>query len=228
VGAALATVASPLVIDLGYGATAVTTVELAGRLAARFPAVRVLGLEIDRERVELARPAADPPRLDFARGGFELAGRRPQLVRAMNVLRQYDEGAALHAWDIMRRGLAPGGVLVEGTCDELGRVGSWVQLDGSGPRTLTLACAPAHLDHPRTLAERLPKALIHHNVPGQPIHDLLTDLGRAWDAAAPLAVFSPRQRWAAAVAAIASRWRVRPRRHRHGELTLPWRLVAPA
>ncbi len=46
----------------------------------------------------LARPYADPPGLDFRRGGFELAGLRPVLVRAMNVLRQYDESEVDGAW----------------------------------------------------------------------------------------------------------------------------------
>ncbi len=57
------TIAAPWVVDLGYG---VTTVELAGRLRHRFPAVRVLGLEIDAERVAAGLARADPPRLKFA------------------------------------------------------------------------------------------------------------------------------------------------------------------
>jgi hypothetical protein len=228
VATALESAPSPLVIDLGYGASPVTTVELRARLADRFSGVRVLGLEIDPERVAAALPVAAPPALDFGRGGFELAGRRPQLVRAMNVLRQYDEPAASEAWDVMCERLGPGGVLVEGTCDELGRVGSWVLLDASGPRTLTLACSPLHLDHPRTLAERLPKALIHRNVPGERIYDLLTDLGHAWDAAAPLVPFGPRQRWTAAVADVSRRWQVPVRRELPpGEITVPWSLVSP-
>ena len=36
----------------------------------------------------------DPPRVDFRVGGFELAGLQPVLVRAFNVLRQYDEESA--------------------------------------------------------------------------------------------------------------------------------------
>ena len=54
VGAALGTTADPLVIDLGFGASAVTTVELEHRLRRRNPGVRVLGLEIDQERVAAA------------------------------------------------------------------------------------------------------------------------------------------------------------------------------
>ena len=147
----------------------------------------------------------------------------------MNVLRQYDEGAALQAWQRLCAGLGPGGVLVEGTCDEVGRLGSWVLLGSAGPVSLTLSCPLAHLDHPQSLAERLPKALIHHNVPGQPVHRLLTELGSAWNGAAPLAVFSARQRWMAACASVAAGWPVlcTPRRHRFGELTVAWPTVAP-
>lgn len=227
-GPALRATPTPaLVIDLGYGARPVTTVELAGRLRRVRPDVRVLGLEIDPERVAAAQSAADPPGLTFARGGFECAGHRPDLVRAANVLRQYDEPAALEAWDTLRSRLAPGGLLVEGTCDELGRLGAWVLLDADGPRSLTFAARTENLDRPGTLAERLPKALIHHNVEGQPVHRLLRDLDRAWDAAAPLAVFGPRQRWTAAVRALATDWPVDTGRADHGEFDVDWAAVAP-
>ena len=49
--------AVPLVIDLGYGASPVTAVELLARLRRHRPDVEVLGLEIDPERVVAARPA---------------------------------------------------------------------------------------------------------------------------------------------------------------------------
>ena len=60
-------------------------------------------------------------------------------------------------------------------------------------------------------------------------HALIAELGRAWDAAAPLAVFSAGQRWAAAVAALGSSWPVlsSPRRHRFGEITVGWSAVRP-
>jgi hypothetical protein len=226
-GSSLRGTADPLVIDLGYGATPVTAVELATRLRRVREDVRVLGLEIDQDRVASAEPAAEPPWLSFARGGFEFAGRRPALARAANVLRQYDEAAAAQAWVTMRAGLAPGGHLVEGTCDELGRRGCWVLLDRDGPRTLTLACRVQSIDRPSELAERLPKALIHHNVPGEPVHALLHDFDAAWAAAAPLSPFGPRQRWIAACTALESRWPVRNDRARHGELTVEWTAVAP-
>lgn len=226
-GARLRAAPDPLVIDLGYGATPVTAVELAGRLARVRPDVRVLGLEIDPERVTAAAYAADPPRLSFARGGFELAGTHPALVRVANVLRQYDEAAAAEAWATLRTGLAPGGVIVEGTCDEIGRRACWVLIGEDGPVSLTLACRVDSIERPGDLAERLPKALIHHNVEGEAIHALLRDFDAAWAAAAPLATFGARQRWSAACAALAARWPVDHTRSRHGELTVAWEAVAP-
>jgi hypothetical protein len=128
----------------------------------------------------------------------------------------------------MRQGLTPGGVLVEGTCDELGRLGGWVLLDGSGPRSLTFAARVAGIARPSDLAARLPKALIHRNVPGEPIHALLVDFDAAWAAAAPASAFGSRQRWIAACAGLAERgWPVDTSRAGHGEITVPWSAVAP-
>jgi hypothetical protein len=222
--------ARPLVVDLGYGASAVTTLELVDRLAPEIERLEVVGLEIDPERVAAVAADCDPPRVDFRLGGFELAGLRPVLVRAFNVLRQYDEKSAARAWDTVRGALAPGGLLVEGTCDEWGRRATWVALDEDGPLTLTLAARVSDLDRPSDLAERLPKALIHHNVPGQPVHAFLIAFDAAWAAAAGFSAFGPRQRWAAACETLAADgWPLLgpTRRWRHGEVTVRWSAVAP-
>ncbi len=216
--------ADPLVVDLGYGATPVTAVELHRRVRTVRPDARVVGLEIDPERVAGAQHATAPG-LEFRRGGFELAGLRPVVVRALNVLRQYDEEPARQAWDTMLAGLAPGGLLVEGTCDEIGRRACWVSLTAAGPQALTLAAHLPALDRPGDLAERLPKALIHHNVPGQRVHGLLAALDEAWDRAAAYAPFGNRQRWVAALEGLD--WDKDTSRGRYGELTVPWESVAP-
>jgi hypothetical protein len=229
----------PLVVDLGYGASPVTTVEMYARLRAVCPGVEVLGLEIDPERVAAGTAflAARPrPGLAFRRGGFELpVDRPPALLRAFNVLRQYDEAAAWTAWSRLCRRLGPGGVLVEGTCDEIGRRAAWVALDASGPRTITFAAHVASLPAPSELAERLPKTLIHRNVPGEPIHAFLRDFDRAWATAAPHSAFGPRQRWLAAVHLLSRDWPLCTTpplggraRWRLGEVTLPWTAVAPS
>jgi hypothetical protein len=170
-------------------------------------------------------PGAD---VSFAVGGFEVplaAGRRPAAIRAFNVLRQYDESAVTDAWELMTSRLQPGGVLVEGTCDEIGRVSSWIAVTASGPVSLTISLRLADLDRPSIVAERLPKALIHRNVPGERIHDLMTELDRQWQYAAALAPYGPVQRWQAAVAGLADAgWPVEGRRTRWrlGEFTVPW------
>jgi hypothetical protein len=220
-GELLAAAAKPLVIDLGYGATPVTAVELRSRLATAVRAdVAVVGLEIDPVRVEAATPYADPPNLIFRRGGFELAGLRPVVVRAFNVLRQYAEEEVAAAW---RQMTATGALLVEGTCDELGRIATWAVIEDGRPLTLTLSARLSDLDHPATFAERLPKALIHHNVAGEPIHELLRALGRAWETEAT--PFGARQRW------LATCRRMRdeahpvldgPGRWKLGEITVKW------
>ncbi|MFE6051116.1 class I SAM-dependent methyltransferase [Kitasatospora sp. NPDC056446] len=222
----------PVAVDLGYGAAPWTAVELAARLRAVRPDVRVVGIEIEPERVAAALPYAEPPLLTFRRGGFEVpldGGAPARLIRAANVLRQYDEAAVAGVWERLCARLAPDGLLVEGTCDEIGRRHVWVALGPEGPRTVTFAARLGGLDRPSDLAERLPKALIHHNVPGRPVHAFLADFDRAWAAAAPYGAFGARQRWVAACTALAGSWPLVDARGRwrQGEATLPWTALAP-
>jgi hypothetical protein len=220
---------APWVVDLGYGASPVTAVELHDRLTRVRRDVQVVGIEIDPERVAAAHPL-ERPGLTFRLGGFEVpldSGAEPVLVRAFNVLRQYDESAVPGAWRTMTSALAPGGWLIEGTCDELGRLACWAALPAgaTAPDTLTLAARLADLEAPAALATRLPKALIHRNVPGEPVHALLGALDDAWRLSAALAPFGARQRWIAAVGRLraagypvldtARRWRL-------GEVTVRW------
>ena len=228
----LRSTADPLVVDLGYGASATTTLELRDRLAAVRPEVQVIGVEIDPDRVRIAAAAARDG-VTFRLGGFETPtpdSRRPAIIRALNVLRQYDESEVGAAWTTMTARLQPDGILVEGTCNEVGRVASWVALGPSGPLSFTISLRLASLEQPSIVAERLPKALIHRNVPGERVHELLTDLDRLWAVHAPLAVYGPTQRWIAVVEGLrAAGWPVRGGRTRWrlGELTLDWTAVAP-
>jgi hypothetical protein len=238
-GPALRRSADPVVVDLGYGAAPWTAVELLNRLRATArPDAEVVGVEIDPARVAAAEAyAGRRAGLRFVRGGFEVplpgpAGRRAALVRAANVLRQYGEDEVPEAWRRLCARLAPDGLLVEGTCDEIGRRHVWVALGPEGPRTVTFAARLAGLARPSDLAERLPKALIHRNVPGERVHAFLTDFDRAWAAASPLAPLGARQRWVAAARSLSGPhggWPLTgdPRRLRQGELTLPWPALAP-
>ncbi|WP_066518141.1 methylase [Curtobacterium ammoniigenes] len=222
----------PLVADVGYGASPTTTLELRDRLARVRPDVEVTGIEIEPGRVARAN-AATRDGVTFRLGGFETptpGDRAPAVIRAFNVLRQYRESEVGDAWRIMQNRLQPAGALVEGTCNEVGRVASWITLDREAPRTFTIALRLADVVAPSVVAERLPKALIHRNVPGEPIHRFLVDLDRAWAVSAPIGAYGPRQRWIATVRALrAGGWPVLhgQRRWRLGELSVPWESVAP-
>ena len=223
----------PLVVDLGYGASATTSLELQARLVRVRPDVEVIGIEIDPERV--ARASRDArPGVSFRLGGFEVplpAGRPATVIRALNVLRQYDESEVRPAWDRMLARLQAGGILVEGTCNEVGRVCCWINLDATGPLSLTVSLRLEGLDKPSIVAERLPKALIHRNVPGERIHEFLVSLDRHWQVHAPLSVYGPSQRWIATVEGMrADGWPVigTRARWRLGELTVAWDCVKPA
>jgi hypothetical protein len=246
-GALLRRADRPLVVDLGFGASPVTTAELFTRLRMVHPRVEVVGIEIDPRRVAGALPYAREG-LSFRLGGFELpVDRRPVLVRAFNVLRQYGESEAWAAWDRLCAGLADGGVLVEGTCGEIGRRAVWVGLGrrsvpaprgatpvrAAVPQTITFAAHLPSLTRPSELAERLPKTLIHRNVPSEPVHALLVAFDRAWATAAPHSAFGARQRWITAIELLAHEYPVCTRaplggrsRWRLGEVTLPWSAAA--
>ncbi|MFK8911971.1 class I SAM-dependent methyltransferase, partial [Streptomyces sp. YS-3] len=223
-GPALRRAQAPVAVDLGYGAAPWTAVELLQRLRTAAPAVSVVGIEIEPARVAAAKPY-ERDGLTFLHGGFEVPlPSPPLLIRAANVLRQYEEGEVAAVWARLCGRLAEGGLLVEGTCDEIGRRHVWVALDASGPRTVTFATRLGSLDRPSDLAERLPKALIHRNVPGEPVHAFLRDFDRAWAAAAPYASLGARQRWIRAVRDLTADWPLRdgPRRWRQGEVTVEW------
>jgi hypothetical protein len=226
---ALRTTADPLVVDLGYGASATTSLELYDRLARVRPDLEVLGIEIDPQRVRLASERAKPG-VSFRLGGFEVPGREPIIIRALNVLRQYHEAEVLENWKRMTSRLQPGGTLVEGTCNEIGRVCSWVAVTADGPQSLTVSLRLADLEKPSIVAERLPKVLIHRNVDGERVHDFVEALDRHWQYNAALSAFGPSQRWIAVAKALKgdgwpvhgpqSRWKL-------GELTVDWQAVAP-
>ena len=88
----------------------------------------------------------------------------------------------------------------------------------------------AGLDSPAIAAERLPKALIHRNVPGERVHAFLAALETEWVRAVASSAFGPEHRWRTALQAMVDAgWPVQGRsRWRLGEVTVPWSAVAPA
>jgi hypothetical protein len=229
---------SPVVVDLGFGASPITAVELLSRLTKVNAETHVVGIEIERERVERGLALATD-NLHFTHGGFEtplpsdLPGNsagKATVIRAFNVLRQYDESEVAAAWQMMQSRLTPDGLLIEGTCDEIGRLSTWVTLDRNQPLSLTISLRLSGLELPSKVAERLPKALIHHNLPGEKIHEFLQALDGAWRTNAGLGSFGAAQRWVACCQQLVSAgWPLigDKKRWRLGELTVDWAAVAP-
>lgn len=222
----------PIAVDLGYGASPVTAVELHQRLRGVHGAVEVVGMEIDPVRVAAAQGMARAG-LSFVRGGFEVplpAGRTAALIRAFNVLRQYDESEVGEAWALLQRRLSPQGVLIDGTCDEIGRRATWIAVDRDRPLSLTISVSFGAVQVPSDVAERLPKSLIHRNVHGEPVQAYLAALDECWTRQAPLASYGRRQRFLATVAAMRDGgWPIigGPSRWRLGEVTVAWDAVQP-
>jgi len=172
-------------VDLGYGAEAVTTLEMADRFHRQNPDLKILGVEIEPERVAAALPFSDR-RTYFRLGGFNLPiepGESVRAIRAFNVLRQYDETQVAPAWEMLARYVQPGGMLMEGTSTPSGAI--WAanilrHTDGNWQKEALVFFTNFHLGFdPMDFQTILPKNYIHRVVGGEPIFDFFS----AWKAA---------------------------------------------
>jgi hypothetical protein len=199
-------------LDLGYGAEPLTTLESAARLRRLNPTLPVVGVEIDPERVATAQRYADEM-THFRQGGFNLpleAGERVRIIRAFNVLREYEESAVEAAHATLGDFLLPGGLLIEGTSDPLGRlwVANLIRKAGVGDSVVEGLLFSTNFRwgfNPEQFQPVLPKNYIHRMVPGEPIHGFLTAWKRCYLAALPLRVWGPRQLFVAAARELADR-----------------------
>src|SRR6266487_1013814 len=192
-----------ILVDLGYGFDARTTLESASRFRRVNPDLKILGVEIDKERVENALPFADEKTF-FRLGGFNLPLKeceRVRLIRAFNVLRQYDEKDFDPAYERLAQYVLPGGLMIEGTSNPFGSI--WVAnlvrrvMESDSLLSKKQEQAPALQNYWRFEAlvfstnfrlgfdveefqTVLPKNLIHHVLKGEPIYDFF----EAWKASA--------------------------------------------
>lgn len=174
-------------VDLGYGEEAFTALESAERLRRLNPALPVLGVEIDPDRVERALPYEDSL-TRFRLGGFNLPllpGESARLIRVFNVLRQYEESEVQDALLTLGEQLIPGGRIIEGTSDPFGRI--WVanllrkQADGElWVEGLLFSTNFRWGFEPAIFQPRLPKNFIHRMLPGETIDAFMS----AWKGAA--------------------------------------------
>ena len=170
--------ADSMFVDLGYGFDARTTLESAVRFRRTNPNLKILGVEIEKERVEAALPFANEKTF-FRLGGFNLPvkeGEHVHLIRAFNVLRQYEEKDFAPAYERLAQYVLPGGLMIEGTSNPFGSIwcanlarkmenGLWKMEALVFSTNFRLGFDPEEF---QTI---LPKNLIHHVVKGEPIFD---------------------------------------------------------
>lgn len=204
--------ADSLFVDLGYGFDPRTTLESAERFRRLNPDLRILGVEIDKERVEAAQPFADEKTF-FRLGGFNLpllGGERVRLIRAFNVLRQYEESEFAPAYERLAEYVLPGGLMVEGTSNPYGSisVANVARREaGVGWRFEALVFSTNfRMGFDITDFQAvLPKNLIHHVTPGEEIHDFVEAWKRSAAETSAAKAFGLKQWFAASVESLASK-----------------------
>jgi len=200
-----------LFIDLGYGFDARTTLESAARFRRINPTLPILGVEIDKERVEAALPYADEI-THFRLGGFNLplqAGESVRLIRAFNVLRQYEEKDFVPAYETLAQYVLPGGLMIEGTSNPFGSI--WVanivrKTESNWKFEALVFSTNFRMGFDITDFQAvLPKNYIHHVVQGEPIHDFLEAWKRSAAETSAAKVFGAKQWFVAAAESLASK-----------------------
>jgi len=192
--------ADSLFVDLGYGFDARTTLESASRFRRINPDLKILGVEIEKQRVEAALPYADEKTF-FRLGGFNLPlkeNEHVRLIRAFNVLRQYEEKDFAPAYERLAQYVLPGGLMIEGTSTPFGSIWCANMARTTGDRQWTMEALVFSTNF-RTgfdltdFQAVLPKNYIHHVVPGEQIYDFF----EAWKGAAAqssaMKVYGPKQ-----------------------------------
>lgn len=215
-------------VDLGYGFDARTTLESASRFRRVNPDLKILGVEIDKERVEAALPFANDKTF-FRLGGFNLPlqeGEHVRLIRAFNVLRQYDEKDFAPAYERLAEYVLPGGLMIEGTSTPYGQL--WAA-------NLARRMGKAENQRIRELETRdwrlgdwrfealvfstnfrlgfdveefqtiLPKNLIHRVIKGEPIYEFFEAWKKSAKETSHAKIFGARQWFIAAAESLAEK-----------------------
>ena len=204
--------AKSLFVDLGYGFDARTTLESASRFRRVNPNLNILGVEIDKERVDAALPFADEQTF-FRLGGFNLpmqSGEHVRLIRAFNVLRQYEEKDFAPAYERLAEYVLPGGLMIEGTSTPYGSV--WAANLARRVETAQWSFEALvfstnfhmgfEVEEFQTI---LPKNYIHHVVKGEPMYDFFEAWKRSAAESAHAKTFGLKQWFVAAAEALAQK-----------------------
>ncbi len=203
--------ADSMFVDLGYGFDARTTLESAARFRRVNPTLRVLGVEIDQERVDNALPFADDKTF-FRMGGFNVPlkdGETVRLIRAFNVLRQYPEKDFFPAYERLAHYVLPGGLMIEGTSNPFGSIwcANVARLESGKWKMEALVFSTNFrlgfdVDEFQTI---LPKNLIHHVLKGEPIHNFFEAWKRSAAETVAMKTYGAKQWFIAAGERLAAR-----------------------
>lgn len=204
--------ADSLFVDLGYGFDPRTTLESAERFRKVNPNLKILGVEIDRERVEAALPFADEKTF-FRLGGFNLplqSGEHVRLIRTFNVLRQYEEQDFAPAYERLAEYVLPGGLMIEGTSTPFGQI--WAanlarRAENASWKMEALVFSTnfrlgLEAEEFQTI---LPKNYIHRVVEGEPIHDFFQAWKRSMAETSPAKTFGLKQWFIASAESLAKK-----------------------
>lgn len=210
--------AESLFVDLGYGFDPRTTLESALRFRRVNPDLKILGVEIDKERVEAAKPFEDEKTF-FRLGGFNLplqSRERVRLIRAFNVLRQYAEEDFIPAYERLAEFILPDGLMIEGTSNPFGSI--WaanlvrrtsqqqaVGLDGWKFEALVFSTNFRMGFDVEEFQTILPKNYIHRVTRGEPIYDFFEAWKRSSAETSAAKTFGDRQWFSASAAALAQK-----------------------
>ena len=204
--------ADSMFVDLGYGFDARTTLESAARFRRVNPDLKILGVEIEKDRVEAARPYENEKTF-FRLGGFNLPLKEREhvrLIRAFNVLRQYEEMDFAPAYERLAQYILPGGLMIEGTSNPFGSIwcANVVRRMDERPWVMEALVFSTNFRMGFDIEEFqtiLPKNLIHHVLPGEPIYDFFEAWKQSAAETAAMKTYGSRQWFSAAGKRLAER-----------------------
>lgn len=167
------------VVDLGPGEHAWTTLELTRALPST---ASIYAVDNDPVRCENLRHEARG-RFSVIEGGFDLGGVGPvDLIRAMNVFRQYPIEQALPGYRLLASHLRAGGQLLVGSCDSGGDIGSfWVYGSDADPAALVVWTSGADGFAPIQFRDWLPRDIRRADPGESPFLELEPVWRAAWE-----------------------------------------------
>ena len=198
-----------LFVDLGFGETPWTTLELADAIRETGSTFGVLGVDIDAQRVARAT-RMERADVRFVEGGFDFpapADRAIAAIRAMNVLRQYREVDVAAAIEVLGARLLEGGLLIDGTSNKEGTAlaAHWMRRGPHGlvREALAFSTTFARGFAPVLFRDVLPRDLRRRVVEGEPIMSFFAAWTHAWECARRAGARTPPECFAATAHCLA-------------------------